>query len=287
MTGEQTIDIASAIEAQAHEGPSPREGVEDYPCTSATELLELVSPMHSLWAEKPSAWIYRGQADANWQLKSTADRNPKAFNDFGIAGEDSMHTLVQRFKDRIEQAGLPLPASVPPLGRIGTQPSLVAMLALAQHHGLPSQLLDWTRRARYAAYFAAADAAAKDSKTRPSHLAVWALRLQARNYLLEIHRAPFATNPNLRAQEGLFTAQWDRETRALCLEHAAKVIEAREPGTATLRRMTLPTSEAPKLLRLLSYEGVDGASMFPGVDGVVRAMRENALWDKPDTERSD
>ena len=46
-----------------------------------------------------------------------------------------------------------------------------------------------------------------------------------------------------------------------------------------LHRLTLPVAEARRLLRLLSFEGVDGASMFPGADGVVRAMRERALWD--------
>lgn len=45
--------------------------------------------------------------------------------------------------------------------------------------------------------------------------------------------------------------------------------------------MLLPHSEARQLLRLLSDEGVDGASMFPGADGVVRAMRERVLWDDP------
>jgi hypothetical protein len=50
-------------------------------------------------------------------------------------------------------------------------------------------------------------------------------------------------------------------------------------GATPLRRLTLSVSEAGKLLRLLSYEGITGASMFPGADGVVRAMRETALWD--------
>jgi len=44
-------------------------------------------------------------------------------------------------------------------------------------------------------------------------------------------------------------------------------------------RLTLPVEQAPKLLRLLSYEGIDGASMFPSADSVVRAMRERPLWD--------
>jgi hypothetical protein len=47
-----------------------------------------------------------------------------------------------------------------------------------------------------------------------------------------------------------------------------------------LRRLTLPRAEAAHLLWLLNLEGVHGLSMFPGADGVVRAMREEALWDK-------
>jgi hypothetical protein len=59
-------------------------------------------------------------------------------------------------------------------------------------------------------------------------------------------------------------------------------VEARKgdgEGRPSLHRLLLPNSEAPKLLRLLSYEGITGASMFPGADGVVQEMREYALWD--------
>ena len=48
-----------------------------------------------------------------------------------------------------------------------------------------------------------------------------------------------------------------------------------------LWRLTLPHVEARELMRLLSLEGVDGASMFPGPDGVVKAMREAAIWGEP------
>jgi hypothetical protein len=44
--------------------------------------------------------------------------------------------------------------------------------------------------------------------------------------------------------------------------------------------VTLSVEQAPRLLRLLAYDGITGASMYPGTDGVVRAMRERSLWDK-------
>jgi hypothetical protein len=46
-----------------------------------------------------------------------------------------------------------------------------------------------------------------------------------------------------------------------------------------LHRLTLRTEQAPTLLRLVSYEGIDGSSMYPGVDGVLMAMREREQWD--------
>lgn len=51
-------------------------------------------------------------------------------------------------------------------------------------------------------------------------------------------------------------------------------------GTAPLRRLQLPWSETPKLLRMLSYEQIDAARMFPGRDGVVSSMKEHRLWDR-------
>ncbi len=89
------------------------------------------------------------------------------------------------------------------------------------------------------------------------------------------YEAPAGTNANLRAQSGLFSF----------VVHAAddapiEVCNTLRETPLRLRRLNLPVREAPKLLRLLSYEGITGASMFPGTDGVVRSMSEISRWDK-------
>jgi hypothetical protein len=42
---------------------------------------------------------------------------------------------------------------------------------------------------------------------------------------------------------------------------------------------TLPTSESPKLLRLLAIENVSAATLFPGYAGVAEALIEQRYWD--------
>jgi len=289
--------------------PEPRAGVEtDLHAETAEEFMARLNPLHDLWSKdsSPTAWIYRGQANASWTLKATAIRSPDAFRPFSLDGDASnwserttmAKSLLQRFRTLLDRAGVVVPQPLPTVDgsdhhrtSSSTEPPYAAfpLMALAQHHGLPTLLLDWTRRAKHAAYFAAFDAAVASGPA--PFLAVWALRSGHDRPAVEAkwifhYHAPAATNPNLRAQEGLFT--WVRpqprvpETQDYFDPSIEEMVQL--DGAATLRRLTLPTSEAPKLLRLLSYEGVDGARMFPGPDGVVRAMREMARWDRREPE---
>jgi len=165
-------------------------------------------------------------------------------------------------------------------------------------------LLDWSKRARFAAYFAAAEVAQNElpdarhpRRDLGSHLAVWALRGVINVSMvprprpdqgndideLEVYQAPGGTNPNMRAQAGVFTCLVSTIDTTI-EEHAARWHDNRRvpPWPPLLKRLTLPHAEARKLLRLLALEGVDGAAMFPGADGVARAMHERSLWDQPD-----
>jgi len=287
---------------------APRDGVEDIPHDDASKLLDALSPRcHALWEGKSSSWIYRGQANAEWELKPGAVRDRHLFARYGIddsfaksrdysdsAQEWPIRTELERrllgqFREGLDRSGLTIPSRPPRVDPSELQEvsslaeplrEAFPLLALAQHHGLPTSLLDWTRRAWVAAYFAAAEAAAEDPKGGAAYLAVWALHrapsLQEsqRQFFYE---APGGTNPNLQAQAGLFTSHYS--VGELSLEQYLVSMNNNAKGSPSLRRLTLPTREAPRLLRLLAEEGIDGASMFPGPAGVVRAMRERTLWD--------
>lgn len=277
----------------------PLPGVDDLPFGDANEFMDALSPRHSRWDSEPQGWIFRGQANASWGLTATAVRDPGVFQKYGVPGTASnwgsrkhlLDRLLVDFRDGLNRSGVPIPTWAPRIlgdefNRVeytGAEPPREAfpLMAFAQHHGLPTLLLDWTRRGWAAAYFAAIDAADPEKTEKiqhATHLAVWALQRAAfSGDLREIFfEAPGGTNPNLRAQDGLFTLHQDEGDASL--DAYLVTLRERIPKVPRPQRLILPVSESGKLLRLLAYEGITGASMFPGADGVVKAMRERVLW---------
>ncbi len=258
-----------------------------------------MSPASDGWGGEPSEWIFRGQANAEWSLRAKAARGRAAFADFGIDGDtddifsrkDMVEEALKQFRKGLDRSGIAIPFELAEVGSyskttssVEPDPDHFALMALAQHHGLPTLFLDWSRLGHVAAYFAAASALDPAATTGlGTHLAVWALRIvdDARSPSwadLRLYHAPGATNPNLRAQHGLFTILAS-ETNSSIEDYVAHA-PANPRRQLELRRLTLPLREAGNLLRLLSLQGIDGASMFPGTDGVVRGMIEKTRWKK-------
>jgi len=303
-------------------------GVEVERFTDAGDFLTALTRWNPRWGGLPLEWVFRGQADASWDLVPAAFRQNTRFPYHRLGGfhpeerhgsqihEEAM--IVHRFIQAVDRQGLPMPtdsahrwlefrtvidAISSARSKLWPEPEMAPLFALAQHHGIPTRLLDWTERPLVAAYFAGVGAARGARDNGEKWLAVWALDtgrarvsimgdlFEQKTPVMRIVRPPRSTNPNLRAQEGIFTVLDDplRSPDAssffpplndLVSQRRREWVEEKgATGPPTLRRLELPWKESGKLLRLLSYEWIGATQVYPGLDGVVQGLRERALWD--------
>jgi hypothetical protein len=147
--------------------------------------------------------------------------------------------------------------------------------ALAQHHGIPTRYLDWTRNPAKAAFFAA-DAAEQGS----GKVVVWALNLRALGNrgpnVLTVDRSEIGF---LHAQEGLFTYFAGADLDYVLNGQWPQIEEILPPQA--LIKLTLPSSATTELKRLLWADGISRAHLMPTHDNVTRALE--AVW--TDSER--
>jgi hypothetical protein len=158
----------------------------------------------------------------------------------------------------------------------------LTLLGLAQHHGLPTPLLDWTRSPYVAAFFAFVDAVEWRDSRNDTHVRIYGLsedliKRSTRNTLTLPSIRPYAAtlrigplrNPRLYAQQGLFMV-----TNAKNVEHVL-IEEGAAKGLEYLVAVDVPISAAIEALQDLSYMGLTAATMFPGLDGVCRMMKHS------------
>jgi hypothetical protein len=265
------------------------------------EFWDLLSPQNTL-EDRPSQFIYRGQRDARWNLIPSILRGNIPIK--GIARERELTAdqqifielaILEKFVNQCDLIGLKvandsaklrenLNPHADPVDKYYINPSewpnenLIELMALAQHHGVPTHLLDWSKRSYVAAYFAAATALAHHdhSKGNSTKIAVWCLNIEKiRAYKnINIIKVPGSTSSNLAAQSGLFTVlklpigrgqpflQKPLEDEFACSPHTP------------LWKITLPVNHITKVLDLCELYGVSAATLFPGFSGAAKAVED-------------
>lgn len=224
-----------------------------------------------------ASWAFRGQADARWPLASSLHRHLHAFGVDRRAWRAQEERILRIFRRKAPNY----------LERLPAPDHHFEWLALMEHHGAPTRLLDLTWSPWVAAFFALEPAT--------SDAAVWAIdpvaalrqarrvaraspdRLDPRHpeafvrwYLAG--RRPFvwvgepeAMNRRLVAQSGTFAVA------SVIDQEIDGILAAADP--AAVVKLVLPARAVrDHALRQLYTMNITQATLFPDLDGLARSL---------------
>ena len=235
---------------------------EAYHITSVSKFLEIreiQKLMTSNWC--PGKWIFRGESNFNYLLKPSVGRlfGKEPF----IIKEHLLKFEEAAFKEFTILAYNELRISNP-----------FIVLAVAQHHGLRTRLLDWSFSPLVALFFAVED---DRGLADDGALIVCQLENELNNFPEK--SGPFANNledyhyvfvpsisPRIKAQRAVFQ---------LFKDLTEEFLEGFK-----LRKFRIPALSKEKIKRELEVLGISYESIFPDLDGLCKTINYNKLRNK-------
>ncbi|MBX3672714.1 MAG: FRG domain-containing protein [Burkholderiales bacterium] len=209
------------------------------------------------------SWIFRGEPCASYVLQPKAGRvgsyrGAARKRPYSMADERNALDLLKR-------------QARPYLGH--TPSSELEWLAIAQHHGMSTRMLDWTESLLVAAYFAVAEAGTRGDAVIYGILGLRALTSAQEQvpFALRspgVYRPPHIT-PRIPAQRSVFTV------------HPDPTSPFSPPG---LSRWVVSQSACGSIKRILDACAINESSLFPDIDGLSRYLGWRYKWAKLSTQ---
>ncbi|MEO8071498.1 MAG: FRG domain-containing protein [Acidobacteriota bacterium] len=224
---------------------------------SASSVRNFLSQVLEKSGKPDDKWVFRGQSNAIWDPSPQIDR-------------EEFHTFRSKYKwtrDRHERwlleefkKGARPHALLPPQDQW-------EWLALAQHHGLATRLLDWTSNPLGALRFACEQPDAVGDSV------IWCYH---HNGLLATQAAdPFAI--------AKITAYWPPHvTQRITVQGGCFTAHPAVPPTASVKwpgdllRVIVPRGDRQRMRQELTQLGINRATLFPDLDGIAIATNRLA-----------
>jgi hypothetical protein len=153
--------------------PAPRRSrkVLEIACSDWGGLMKILESPSSLLRRPPCRWIFRGHADAKWELESTLTRTfKKSWKDWRKGPLWNKAMVLKRMEG---QLAFDFSSKANLHGIEASSDKPVALLSAMRHFGVPTRILDWTYSPYVALYFAL------EAQCRAKTAAVWALDVDA------------------------------------------------------------------------------------------------------------
>ena len=258
--------------------------IESIEITTLTQFIEhLDKPTGFNTGDSSTNTLYRGQ-EQDWPLE------PTLFRKLRKQGSLSYEGVEVEMMEHFQKQAMPMLNIIPKFD--------IDWLALAQHHGLPTRLLDWTLNPLVALFFAVQDLVIKfedkDEIEQKGVSVVWAARFleeinnrertekltlglaNTNEYIHCIYYPPHIS-PRITAQQGCFTAFAIPNWTALNGQEFVPLQDYRaagRPDVISLRKFIIPSNNRASIKHDLAKIGIDAFSIFPDLEGLC----EKLVW---------
>ncbi len=258
ITAKWVSDIGTSGETTLFKG-NDREtsSVEKLQITNWLEFKEFVGRL------RPESFVFRGQSKP-WPLRTAFHRTNRS----------DLIPFIDRDMPKLNDH---LSSKLKHLYDLSDPTMNASFWALAQHHGYPTPLLDWTYSPYVAAYFAFQGVSPDrvDGNVRIFLLTQkWREKGYSPFYITHSYPLVMLTDPislhNDRSvpQQSLMMVSNMDDIEAFIKWHESI------DDDVYLRAIDLPISDRKRALRELRFMGIGAGSLFPGIDGTCQDLKE-------------
>ncbi|MEV8215817.1 MULTISPECIES: FRG domain-containing protein [Bacteria] len=244
--------------------------------------------------------VYRGHGDYNWDLEPTYYRQPKnisfVFDEKTIEYQKESNILIQ-FQESCDLAGVQLPSDNDKLrknqklkidhffGKFNNcsgdwfSDDFFELAVFAQHYGVPTRLLDWTKNPFVASYFACSYALSSGYH-EDKKISIWVLNSAELTGelkdVLEVLEPPKGINQHISHQQGVLTYTIAREEILQKFGFRPKLQDILEHYNSSHRllKINIDFKEVIRLFDFCNYHNFNACHLFRGAYGAAQHTKD-------------